>query len=150
MKVTAFVVLSDIEPIVFHFMKRIVIARSVVVPVVRRLLHGLVFRNRALNLSLAHLHNFRSTATGSRTFCPHCGTSLTCELDDFPNEVDVTTCSLDHPELLPQKTTPEPVASYPGFLSMIVCQSIQKVVMIVEFSSITTRLYSTPQISSDF
>lgn len=46
---------------------------------------------------------FRSTATGLRTFCPHCGTSLTCELDNFPDEVDVTTCSLDNPKLLPPK-----------------------------------------------
>ena len=46
---------------------------------------------------------FRSTTKGSRTFCPDCGTSLTYELDDFPNEIDVTTCSLDNPDLLPPK-----------------------------------------------
>ncbi|MEO1402783.1 MAG: GFA family protein [Cyanobacteria bacterium J06635_1] len=49
---------------------------------------------------------FKSTARGSRTFCPHCGTPLTCELDDFPDEIDVTTCSLDNPEqLLPKDHT---------------------------------------------
>ncbi|MBE7379883.1 MAG: GFA family protein [Leptolyngbya sp. SIO1E4] len=46
---------------------------------------------------------FRSTVKGPRTFCPHCGTSLTSELNDFPDEIDVTTCSLDNPELLPPK-----------------------------------------------
>ena len=46
---------------------------------------------------------FRSSKKGIRTFCPQCGTSLTCELDDFPLEVDVTTCSLDNPDLLPPR-----------------------------------------------
>ena len=46
---------------------------------------------------------FRSTAKGERTFCPRCGTHLTFEHEDFAGEVDVTTCSLDHPDLLPSK-----------------------------------------------
>ena len=46
---------------------------------------------------------FRSTPKGERTFCPQCGTPLTCELADFPDEVDVTTCSLDEPNSLPSK-----------------------------------------------
>jgi hypothetical protein len=28
---------------------------------------------------------------------------LTCELDDFPEEIDVTICSLDQPEAVPPK-----------------------------------------------
>ena len=40
---------------------------------------------------------FRSSATGTRSFCPSCGTPLTCELDEFPEEIDVTLCSLDTP-----------------------------------------------------
>ena len=43
---------------------------------------------------------FRSSANGTRTFCPHCGTQLTFEHDDA-SELDVTTCSLDDPERLP-------------------------------------------------
>lgn len=49
---------------------------------------------------------FRSSARGTRSFCPSCGTPLTCELDDFPEEIDVTICSLDNPEaVLPKDHT---------------------------------------------
>jgi hypothetical protein len=41
---------------------------------------------------------FRSSAKATRSFCAHCGTQLTFQGDDLPDEVDVTTCSLDHPE----------------------------------------------------
>src|SRR4029077_6818580 len=46
---------------------------------------------------------FRSSARGTRSFCPSCGTPLICELDDFPEEIDVTICSLDNPEAVPPK-----------------------------------------------
>jgi hypothetical protein len=39
------------------------------------------------------------TETGAwRTFCSSCGTSLTYQHPEKPNEVDITTGSLDHPE----------------------------------------------------
>jgi len=38
-----------------------------------------------------------------RSFCPTCGTQLTFEHDDASGEIDVTTCSLDNPELRPPK-----------------------------------------------
>ena len=39
------------------------------------------------------------TDTGAwRTFCGHCGTSLTYEHSDRPDEIDITTGSLDYPE----------------------------------------------------
>lgn len=42
------------------------------------------------------------TETGAfRTFCGSCGTSLTYEHDRRPNEIDITTASLDHPEEFP-------------------------------------------------
>jgi hypothetical protein len=44
---------------------------------------------------------FRSSSTATRSFCPACGTQLTFAGDDYPNEIDVTTCSLDDPEVLP-------------------------------------------------
>jgi len=44
---------------------------------------------------------FRSSGKGTRSFCPGCGTQLTFELDGIGDEIDVTTCSLDEPELAP-------------------------------------------------
>jgi hypothetical protein len=39
------------------------------------------------------------TDTGAwRTFCENCGTSLTYERDTRPEEIDITTGSLDYPE----------------------------------------------------
>lgn len=46
---------------------------------------------------------FRSTQKGTRSFCPACGTQLTFEHDDFPSEIDITTCSLDDPQAQPPK-----------------------------------------------
>lgn len=40
----------------------------------------------------------QSSAHGTRTFCPHCGTQLTFVDDAIPDEIDVTTYSLDQPE----------------------------------------------------
>jgi len=44
---------------------------------------------------------FASSAVGLRRFCPRCGTHLTFEHRDFPDEVDITTGSLDDPEAVP-------------------------------------------------
>jgi hypothetical protein len=41
---------------------------------------------------------FASSDHGTRSFCPRCGTQLTFESTQFPDEVDVTIGSLDHPE----------------------------------------------------
>ena len=46
---------------------------------------------------------FKSTAKGTRSFCSQCGTQLTFEHEDFPEEIDITTCSLDAPHELPPK-----------------------------------------------
>lgn len=40
---------------------------------------------------------FRSSAKGTRSFCAHCGTPLTFESSEHPEEIDVTTCSLEDP-----------------------------------------------------
>jgi hypothetical protein len=42
--------------------------------------------------------SFASSDHGTRTFCPRCGTPLTFQSTRFPQEIDVTTCSLDDPE----------------------------------------------------
>lgn len=46
---------------------------------------------------------FKSSAKGTRSFCPHCGTQLTFEHEDYADEIDVTTCSLDDPDRLAPK-----------------------------------------------
>jgi hypothetical protein len=44
---------------------------------------------------------FRTDTGATRTFCGQCGTSLTYENDARPNEIDITTGSLDDPEHFP-------------------------------------------------
>ena len=45
--------------------------------------------------------SFKSSAEGTRTFCARCGTPLTFQHVDYPDEIGVTTCSLDDPEQAP-------------------------------------------------
>ena len=40
---------------------------------------------------------FRSSDHATRTFCPTCGTQLTFSDDAAPEEIDISTCSLDDP-----------------------------------------------------
>jgi hypothetical protein len=44
---------------------------------------------------------YKTDTAAYRTFCDSCGTSLTYENDDRPNEIDITTGSLDDPEHFP-------------------------------------------------
>ncbi|PRC94541.1 GFA family protein [Solimicrobium silvestre] len=44
---------------------------------------------------------FKSTEQGLRCFCPDCGTQLSFQHVDTPDEIDLTICSLDNPESLP-------------------------------------------------
>jgi len=46
---------------------------------------------------------FRSSDHATRSFCPRCGTQLTFQSAHFPDEIDVTICSLDEPELVPPR-----------------------------------------------
>ena len=47
--------------------------------------------------------SFQSSAHGTRTFCPRCGTPLTFSTTQYPNEIDFTLCSFQDPEALPPK-----------------------------------------------
>ena len=47
--------------------------------------------------------NVRSSAKAIRRFCGACGTSLSFESDETPDEIDITTASLDDPEAVPPK-----------------------------------------------
>ena len=46
---------------------------------------------------------FASSDRATRTFCPRCGTPVTFEIDEYPDEIDVTTASLDDPEAMPPR-----------------------------------------------
>lgn len=46
---------------------------------------------------------FRSSQVATRTFCARCGTQLTFLHDDFPDEVAITTASLDDPAQVPPR-----------------------------------------------
>jgi hypothetical protein len=46
---------------------------------------------------------FKSSADCTRSFCAHCGTALTFESATHPDEIDITTCSLDDPNAVPPK-----------------------------------------------
>lgn len=45
----------------------------------------------------------RSSPPVERAFCVRCGTQLSYRHDRYPDEVDVTTCSLDEPAALPPR-----------------------------------------------
>jgi hypothetical protein len=44
---------------------------------------------------------FASSEKVVRCFCANCGTPLTYQHEDLPDELDISTCSLDAPELVP-------------------------------------------------
>jgi hypothetical protein len=44
---------------------------------------------------------FASSEKARRCFCPRCGTPLTFQDTGLPDEIDITTASLDDPELVP-------------------------------------------------
>ena len=46
-------------------------------------------------------HRYKTDTGAFRTFCDSCGTSLTYETDRRPDEIDITTASLDQPENFP-------------------------------------------------
>jgi hypothetical protein len=47
--------------------------------------------------------SFKSSEHAVRTFCATCGTPLTFQSSRHPDEIDVTTCSLENPEQVPPK-----------------------------------------------
>jgi hypothetical protein len=44
---------------------------------------------------------YRSSVPVRRQFCGACGTQLTYEHEDSPDEIDITTCSLSDPDAFP-------------------------------------------------
>ena len=48
-----------------------------------------------------HLATVRTSKSGERHFCAKCGSSLSMQVDDYPDEIDVAICTLDDPGKLP-------------------------------------------------
>lgn len=46
---------------------------------------------------------FQSSAKGERSFCPRCGAQLLFSRADHPDEIDITTTSLDYPDRVPPR-----------------------------------------------
>ena len=47
--------------------------------------------------------HFASSDSAVRSFCPRCGTTLTFVGRSYPDEIDITTASLDEPEAMPPR-----------------------------------------------
>ena len=61
----------------------------------------LTFPTERFELLKGHPASFHSSEPVRRTFCPACGTPLTYQHSDSAASIDVTTCSLDDPDLFP-------------------------------------------------
>jgi len=61
----------------------------------------LTFKREQFHLLAGAPRNFRSSAGVARTHCGTCGSPLTFTSARRPEDVDVTTCSLDDPALFP-------------------------------------------------
>ena len=59
------------------------------------------FSARSFSFTAGEPVRYRSSPPVVRTFCGRCGTSLTYEAEERPNDIDVTTASLDDPEAFP-------------------------------------------------
>ncbi len=58
---------------------------------------------RSLRWTGAESASFRSSPHVARRFCAACGTSLTFEDDNHPDELDIATATLDDPGQVPPK-----------------------------------------------
>ena len=61
----------------------------------------IVIKRSQLQFTKGTPHRYQTETGAWRTFCPHCGTSLTYEHNKRADEIDITTGSLDHPEDFP-------------------------------------------------
>jgi hypothetical protein len=52
----------------------------------------------AFRLVSGQLAGFKSSEHATRTFCARCGTPITFQSTHYPDEIDITTGSLDDPE----------------------------------------------------
>ena len=59
------------------------------------------FPNQLFQFTVGNPVDFQSSPSVVRTFCGRCGTSLTYQHENTPDEVDITTASLDRPDYFP-------------------------------------------------
>ena len=60
-----------------------------------------VFANDRFELLQGHPATHRSSKPVRRSFCSRCGTPLSYRHDERPDLIELTTATLDHPELFP-------------------------------------------------
>jgi len=60
-----------------------------------------IVKGSDFNWETTQPHRYKTDTGAFRTFCDSCGTSLTYETDRRPDEIDITTASLDNPENFP-------------------------------------------------
>lgn len=60
-----------------------------------------VVKLEQFELLAGHLASFRSSPQVSRGFCVRCGTQLSYRHDDSPDEIELTTATLDEPAEVP-------------------------------------------------
>jgi hypothetical protein len=61
----------------------------------------MTFRSSGFRLTKGNPVRYRTDTEAWRTFCGSCGTSLTYENDDRPEDIDITTGSTDDPAAHP-------------------------------------------------
>ena len=61
----------------------------------------LTFPRSAFEFTKGTPAEFKSSEPVTRSFCPSCGTHLTYQTSNYPDTLDVTTCSLDQPSAYP-------------------------------------------------
>jgi len=59
------------------------------------------FEKRRFRIVKGKPAEFHSSPPVRRSFCAACGTPLTYEAENYPDTVDITTCSLDAPDAFP-------------------------------------------------
>ena len=55
----------------------------------------------AFHFTAAEPASYRSSDHATRRFCEYCGTQITFESDQHPEEIDIASATLDEPEQVP-------------------------------------------------
>ncbi|MEX0324379.1 MAG: GFA family protein [Puniceicoccaceae bacterium] len=61
----------------------------------------ILLKKDLFSLTTGELHRYPTETKAWRGFCPKCGTSISYESPKRPDEIDITTGSLDNPDAFP-------------------------------------------------